>query len=62
MKKEKAIRIVADVLDVRTGPEERRRVERTIKANNRLKGSKFLPNTINTQKYREPQPEKRLLI
>lgn len=52
MKKSKEETAKLEILDVRKSSEERRRVGRIIKNANFARGSKYIPNTPQTNKYR----------
>lgn len=45
--------VQVEVIDVRTSDEERKHAMKAIKGHNRLKGSRFIPNTPNIEQYRE---------
>lgn len=65
MAKEKVTKIEktlpTEVIDVRKGAEDRRRVERLEKNINFSKGSKYIPNTKQSQQYRYKHKQEKLL-
>lgn len=65
MAKERGIKIEKtlpkEVIDVRNGAEDRRRAARLEKNINFAKGSKYIPNTEQSQQYRYKRKQEKLL-